>query len=383
MLGHIDRGVREHLATGAELERLRELARALPSFDLDPRQVSDAGMLGVGALAPLQGFMGAADYAAVLASGRLQGGQPFTIPVVLRVHDDDVERLRGASQVALRSAGKPIAILEVADIFRTDPAVEAANVYGTDDVAHPGVHLLQSGGRWAIGGPVTALARPSTGFDEYDLTPLEVRRLIAERGWRTTVGFQTRNPVHRAHEYLQKVALENIDGLLLHPLVGETKSDDIPADVRMACYEALLDGLLPQAARPARHQPGVDAVRGPQGGGVPRPDPAQLRLHPLHRRPRPRRAWAATTTPTPPIASSTSTGPDELGIEILRFEHAFYCRACGGMASTRTCPHPSSEHAVLSGTRVRELLARGEPLPVEFSRPEVAELLREATKNVA
>ena len=177
VLGHIGRGVREHLATGEELERLREVARALPSFDLDPRQVSDAGMLGVGALAPLQAFMGAADYAAVLASGRLQGGQPFTIPVVLRVHDDDVERLRGASQVALRSAGKPIAVLEVAEIFRTDPAVEAASVYGTDDVAHPGVRLLRSGGQWAIGGPVTALARPSTGFDEYDLTPLEVRRL--------------------------------------------------------------------------------------------------------------------------------------------------------------------------------------------------------------
>jgi len=381
-LGHIGRGVREHLATGAELDRLRELARALPSFDLDPRQVSDAGMLGVGALAPLQGFMGAADYAAVLASGRLQGGQPFTIPVVLRVHDDDVERLRGASQAALRSAGKPIAILEVADIFRTDPAVEAASVYGTDDVAHPGVHLLQSGGRWAIGGPVTALARPSTGFDEYDLTPLEVRSLIAERGWRTTVGFQTRNPVHRAHEYLQKVALENIDGLLLHPLVGETKSDDIPADVRMACYEALLDGYYPKQRVLLATNPAWMRYAGPK----------EAVFHALIRR-----NYGCTHfivgRDHAGVGSYYDTyaahrifdeyGADELGIEILRFEHAFYCRACGGMASTRTCPHPSSEHAVLSGTRVRELLARGEPLPVEFSRPEVAELLREATKDVA
>jgi sulfate adenylyltransferase/3'-phosphoadenosine 5'-phosphosulfate synthase len=382
VLGHITRGVRERLAVGAGLDQLREESRTLPSLDLDPRQTSDAGMLGVGALAPLQGFMGAADYAAVVAGGRLQGGQPFTIPVVLRLHDLTMERLRGASRVALRSAGKPIAILEVTDVYTTDPATEALSVYGTDDGAHPGVRLLESSGRWAIGGPVTALERPSTGFPDYDLTPLEVRRLIAERGWQTTVGFQTRNPVHRAHEYLQKVALENIDGLLLHPLVGETKSDDIPADVRMACYEALLDGYYPKQRVLLATNPAWMRYAGPK----------EAVFHALIRR-----NYGCTHfivgRDHAGVGSYYDTyaahrifdeyGPDELGIEILRFEHAFYCRACGGMASTRTCPHPASDHAVLSGTRVRELLALGEPLPAEFSRPEVAALLRDATEAVA
>jgi sulfate adenylyltransferase/3'-phosphoadenosine 5'-phosphosulfate synthase len=382
VLGHISRAVRERVASGAELEQLQEQARTLPSLDLDPRQTSDAGMLGIGALAPLHGFMGAADYAAVLAGGRLQGGQPFTIPVVLRLHDITMERLRGASRVALRSAGRPIAVMDVTDVYRTDPRREASSIYGTDDEAHPGVRLLGTSGAWAIGGPVTALEPPSTGFPEYDLTPLEVRRIIAERGWQTTVGFQTRNPVHRAHEYLQKVALENIDGLLLHPLVGETKSDDIPADVRMACYEALLDSYYPKQRVLLATNPAWMRYAGPK----------EAVFHALIRR-----NYGCThfivgrdhagvgsyydTYAAHRIFEEYSS--DELGIEILRFEHAFYCRACGGMASTRTCPHPTSDHAVLSGTRVRELLALGEPLPAEFSRPEVAALLRDATEKVA
>jgi len=339
-------------------------------------------MLGIGALAPLRGFMDAADYAAVLSAGRLQGGQPFTIPVVLRIQDAIKEQLSGVSRVALRAAGRPVAVMDVTDLYLTDPAREASAVYGTDDEAHPGVRLLGTSGKWAIGGPVTALERPSTGFPEYDLTPLEVRRIIAERGWQTTVGFQTRNPVHRAHEYLQKVALENIDGLLLHPLVGETKSDDIPADVRMACYEALLDGYYPKQRVLLATNPAWMRYAGPK----------EAVFHALIRR-----NYGCTHfivgRDHAGVGSYYDTyaahrifdeyGADELGIEILRFEHAFYCRACGGMASTRTCPHPASEHAVLSGTRVRELLARGEPLPVEFSRPEVAALLREATEDVA
>ena len=202
-------------------------------------------MLGIGALSPLPGFMAPADYATVIgaaAAGRATIHDPGgAAPQGRRCRPATPHVAGGAAR-----DGVPVAILDITDVYRTDPASEAWNVYGTDDSAHPGVHLLKSSGDWAIGGPVTALARPSTGFPGYDLTPLEVRSMIAERGWQTTVGFQTRNPVHRAHEYLQKVALENLDGLLLHPLVGETKSDDIPADVRMACYEALLDGYYPK-----------------------------------------------------------------------------------------------------------------------------------------
>jgi sulfate adenylyltransferase/3'-phosphoadenosine 5'-phosphosulfate synthase len=373
-LGHIWRGVRPRLALGAETEALREAARSLPVLEVGPHETADALMLGTGAFSPLPGFMGAADYAAVIGSGRLAGGQPFPIPVVLRLDDEAAGRARGASRVALRHQGEVIAVVDVEDVYATDPGREALSVYATDDTAHPGVRLLQASGGWGLGGRVTALRRPDTGFPEHDLTPLEVRAAKAERGWATMVGFQTRNPVHRAHEYLQKVALENLDGLLLHPLVGETKSDDIPAATRMACYEELLAGYYPKERVLLATNPAWMRYAGPK----------EAVFHALIRR-----NYGCTHF----IVGRDHAGvgnyydtyaahrifdeytPEELGIEILRFEHTFWCRTCGGMASTRTCPHPASEHAVLSGTRVRELLAQGQPLPVEFTRPEIAAIL--------
>jgi sulfate adenylyltransferase/3'-phosphoadenosine 5'-phosphosulfate synthase len=376
-LGHIWRGVRPRLLEGEEGVALRAEAATLPVVEVGPHEAADALMLGTGALSPLPGFMTASDYRAVVGSGRLSGGQPFPIPVVLRLDDEGVERIRGKTRVALRHEGEVIAVVDVEDVYRTDPETEALSVYGTGDDAHPGVRLLRAAGRWAVGGGVTALRRPETGFPGYDLTPLEVRKAKAEREWATMVGFQTRNPVHRAHEYLQKVALENIDGLLLHPLVGETKSDDIPAATRMACYEELLAGYFPAERVLLATNPAWMRYAGPK----------EAVFHALIRR-----NYGCTHF----IVGRDHAGvgnyydtyaaqrifdqyePGELGIEILRFEHSFWCRACGGMASTRTCPHAAEQRSVLSGTRVRELLAQGEPLPAEFTRPEIAELLREA-----
>jgi len=373
-LGHIWRGVRPRLRTGAEAGALREQARSLPVLEVGPHETADALMLGTGAFSPLPGFMGAAGYAEVLASGRLPGGHPFPIPVVLRLDEEGAGRARGASRVALRHQGEVVAVVDVEDVYPTDPGREALSVYATDDTAHPGVRLLQASGPWALGGQVTALRRPDTGFPTYDLTPLEVRAAKAERGWATMVGFQTRNPVHRAHEYLQKVALENLDGLLLHPLVGETKSDDIPAATRMACYEELLAGYFPAERVLLATNPAWMRYAGPK----------EAVFHALIRR-----NYGCTHF----IVGRDHAGignyydtyaaqrifdeytPAELGIEILRFEHAFWCRRCGQMASTRTCPHPAADHAVLSGTRVRELLSLGQPLPAEFTRPEIAEIL--------
>jgi sulfate adenylyltransferase/3'-phosphoadenosine 5'-phosphosulfate synthase len=376
-LGHIWREVRPRLLEGEEGVVLRAEAATLPVVEVGPHEAADALMLGTGALSPLPGFMTASDYRAVVGSGRLSGGQPFPIPVVLRLDDEGVQRIRGKTRVALRHEGEVMAVVDVEDVYRTDPEAEALSVYGTGDDGHPGVRLLRAAGRWAVGGGVTALRRPETGFPGYDLTPLEVRKAKAEREWATMVGFQTRNPVHRAHEYLQKVALENIDGLLLHPLVGETKSDDIPAATRMACYEELLAGYFPAERVLLATNPAWMRYAGPK----------EAVFHALIRR-----NYGCTHF----IVGRDHAGvgnyydtyaaqrifdqyePGELGIEILRFEHSFWCRACGGMASTRTCPHAAEQRSVLSGTRVRELLAQGEPLPAEFTRPEIAELLREA-----
>jgi sulfate adenylyltransferase/3'-phosphoadenosine 5'-phosphosulfate synthase len=376
-LGYLSREVQDRLPSEEELLELRAEARRLPRLQVGPRELSDVFMLSAGALSPLDGFIGREDYESIIANGRLAGGAPFTIPIVLRT-----DEVPNAGRVGLFMGDKPIGILEAAEAYEADPSREALAVYGTEDEAHPGVRVLKDSGRWAIGGTVTALARPSSGFPEFDLTPAQVRDVKAQRGWKTMVGFQTRNPVHRAHEYLQKVALEIVDGLLLHPLVGETKSDDIPAAVRMRCYEELLAGYYPADRVLLATNPAWMRYAGPK----------EAVFHAIVRR-----NYGCTHF----IVGRDHAGvgsyydtyaahrifdeytPGELGIEILRFEHTFYCTACGGMASTRTCPHPKELHKTLSGTAVRKLLEEGADLPPEFTRPEVARVLLDANKEEA
>jgi sulfate adenylyltransferase/3'-phosphoadenosine 5'-phosphosulfate synthase len=376
-LGYLPRQVVERLPMGAELEALRAEARGLPRLQVGQRELSDLFMLAAGALAPLDSFMGRDDYASVLESGRLAGGDPFTIPIVLRV-----AKVPSTSRLGLFIEDRPVGILDVADAYETDHLREAKAVYGTEDEAHPGVRVLNDSGRWALSGDVIALARPSSGFPEFDLTPTEVRAVKAQRGWKTMVGFQTRNPVHRAHEYLTKVALEIVDGLLLHPLVGETKGDDIPASVRMRCYQELLDGYYPADRTLLSTNPAWMRYAGPK----------EAVFHAIVRR-----NYGCTHF----IVGRDHAGvgnyydtyaahrifdqytPAELGVEILRFEHTFYCSACGGMASTRTCPHPKEQHVTLSGTAVRKLLQEGRDLPIEFTRPEVARILIAAAQEEA
>jgi len=375
--GLLRRQFAERLASDEESADLRAQARSLPRLQVGPRELADVFMLAAGALSPLDGYMGREDYESVIARGRLAGGEPFTIPIVLRA-----EQAPPADRVGLFIGDRPVGILDVAEAYEADRAVEANAVYGTGDGAHPGVRVLQESGRWAVSGHVISLARPASGFPEHDLTPLQVRAVKARRGWRTMVGFQTRNPVHRAHEYLQKVALESIDGLLLHPLVGETKSDDIPADVRMRCYEELLAGYYPADRVLLATNPAWMRYAGPK----------EAVFHAIVRR-----NYGCTHF----IVGRDHAGvgnyydtyaahrifdeyePGELGIEVLRFEHTFYCSACGGMASRRTCPHPKELHQTLSGTAVRQLLAEGRDLPPEFTRPEVARVLLDATKEEA
>jgi 3'-phosphoadenosine 5'-phosphosulfate synthase len=372
-LGHLPRQVSERLPADGELTELRSLARALPRLQVGQRELADVFMLAAGALAPLDAFVGRDDYESILARGRLANGAPFTIPIVLRAAQPPT-----AARLGLFIGERPIAILDVHDAYEADPIAEALAVYGTDDEAHPGVSVLKSTGRWAVAGDVVALARPSSGFPEFDLTPHQVREVKTQRGWKTMVGFQTRNPVHRAHEYLQKVALESIDGLLLHPLVGETKSDDIPAALRMRCYEELLAGYFPRYRVLLATNPSWMRYAGPK----------EAVFHAIVRR-----NYGCTHfivgRDHAGVGSYYDTyaahrvfddyAPEELGIDILRFEHTFYCTACGGMASTRTCPHPQELHRTLSGTAVRKLLEQGQDLPPEFTRPEVARVLLDAS----
>jgi len=368
-------------------EDRREAARAeaahLPKVAVNARETSDLELLTVGALSPLTGFVGEDDYVAVLETMHLSNGLAWSIPVTLSLTDDDVKRIGAGGSVALlRSEGAdPIAIVDVAEVFKRDLQKEALGVFGTEDLEHPGVQALHDAGDFCLAGTVRALALPEhDDFLPYRLTPAQTRAAFAERGWRTVVGFQTRNPIHRAHEYLQKCALEIVDGLLVHPLVGATKGDDVPADVRMRCYEALFEGYYPKDRAMVSVFPAAMRYAGPR----------EAIWHAICRK-----NYGCTHF----IVGRDHAGvgsyygtydaqrifeefePGELGIAPLMFEHSFWCNACEGMASPKTCPHGEAERVSLSGTKVREMLRAGERPPPEFSRPEVADILIDAMRE--
>jgi sulfate adenylyltransferase len=368
-------------------EDRREATRAeadhLPKLVVNARELSDLEMLAVGALSPLTGFLAEADYVSVLETMHLSSGLAWAIPVTLSLTDDDVKRIGAGNSVALlpRDGGDPIAVVDIAEVFKRDRHKEALGVFATEDLDHPGVQALHDAGDFCLAGTVRALALPEhDDFVAYRLTPAQTRTAFAERGWRTVVGFQTRNPIHRAHEYLQKCALEIVDGLLVHPLVGATKDDDVPAGVRMRCYEALFEGYYPKDRAMVSVFPAAMRYAGPR----------EAIWHAICRK-----NYGCTHF----IVGRDHAGvgsyygtydaqrifeefePGELGITPLMFEHSFWCNACEGMASPKTCPHGEGSRVSLSGTRVREMLRAGERPPAEFSRPEVADILIEAMRE--
>lgn len=352
----------------------------MPRVTLSARQRADLDLIAVGAMSPLEGFMDRATYESVITDMRLPSGLAWSIPITLAVPDAQLDDIGDADEVELvDDRGNFLGTMAVADRYPTDPRREATLVYGTDDPGHPGVASLYAHGTTNLGGPVRVASRlpldPAAA--PHLLDPAHARALFDERGWSSVVGFQTRNPIHRAHEYITKVALETVDGLFLHPLVGETKSDDIPADVRMRCYRVLIDLYYP----PARVQLGVLPAAMRYAG------PREAVLHAVMRQ-----NYGCTHF----IVGRDHAGvgdyygtydahrvfdditKDELGIRPLFFEHAFWCKLTGGMATTKTSPSSAEDRVFLSGTKVREMLGRGEIPPVEFTRPEVAEVLIEA-----
>jgi sulfate adenylyltransferase len=353
-------------------------ASPLPSLRLTAAEAADLRALATGAYSPLVGFMGAKQHQAVCESMRLPDGTLWPIPICLGVPEE--LRIDGG-QLLLRDAdGELLGVLEVEEVFQRDRGLEAELVYGTTDPAHPGVARVLGAPSLAVAGPVQAVVAPMDGpVGARALTPTQTRAAFQARGWATVVGFQTRNPVHRAHEYLMKCALETVDGLLLHPLVGPTKEGDVPAEVRMRAYEAVL-GYFP-ADRVL-----LGALVAPMRYAGPR----EAVLHALVRKNygcthfivgRDHAGVGSYYGTFEAQELIASLAEDELGITPLRFDNAFYCRRCLAMATGKTCPHPEEDHVALSGTQVRAMLAAGQLPPAEFSRPEVAGLLIDAYQS--
>ncbi len=362
-----------------EAEReLREEAKGLCTLTLTGRELNDLALIGMGACSPLTGFMTRKDYEPVVTSMRLANALPWSIPVVLAVDKEEAPSL-GTRAALYDGEGNLRGIIEVEDVFEFDKLREARNVYRTDDEKHPGVAALFERKNVLVGGPVRLL--PSER-DPESLSPSETRAEFERRGWNTIVGFQTRNPVHRAHEYIQKCALEVVDGLLLHPLVGETKGDDIPADVRMRCYRTLLENYYPADRVLLSTLPAAMRYAGPREAIF----HAMIRknygcTHFIVGRDHAGVGSYYGTYDAQKIFSEFD--PGELGIMPLKFENSFYCRRCQQMGSKKTCNHDPENHVSLSGTKVREMLRAGELPPPEFSRPEVAQILIEASREPA
>ncbi|HHW08411.1 MAG TPA: sulfate adenylyltransferase [Firmicutes bacterium] len=367
----------DRMLTGEALAEAKVRVAHLPKVYLTQQQESDLEMIATGAYSPLTGFMEQSAYLSVVEEMRLPDGLLWSLPITLAVDKETASALTLGKEIALcRSDGRALAIMQVNEIFTYDKGREARLVYGTEDTAHPGVAALFRQGELLLGGPIWLLERPGVDplFAKYYHTPLELRRIFQSRGWRSVVAFQTRNPVHRAHEYLQKCALEMLDGLLLHPLIGATKADDVPAATRLLAYEAVLQHYYPSERVQLSLFPAAMRYAGPR----------EAVFHAICRK-----NYGCThfivgrdhagvgnyygTYAAQELISSFS--PAELGIIPLLFENAFYCRICGGMATPKTCPHEERFHISLSGTKVRRLLEEGQTPPPECTRPEVAQVL--------
>jgi sulfate adenylyltransferase len=358
--------------TGARPDDLE----GLETLTLTARELSDLDMLASGALSPLEGFMGREDYERVVEDMRLANGLVWALPVCLAID----EAPKGDRAALADTAGRVLAVMDVEEVYAYDAEREAEHCFRTTDAAHPGVARLFGQKPRYLAGRVTVFERTEPAFAELARDPAGTRAEFAERGWKRVVGFQTRNPIHRAHEYLTKSALEMVDGLLIHPLVGETKSDDVPAETRVRCYEVLVDRYYPSDRVVVSAFPAAMRYAGPR----------EAIWHAICRK-----NYGCSHF----IVGRDHAGvgdyygtydaqlifdefePHELDIEPMFFEHAFFCRTCGQMATPKTCPHGGDDHVFLSGTKVRELLAAGELPPAEFSRPEVAEVLIQAYRS--
>jgi len=354
-----------------------ELDATLTTITLSRRSQSDLEMIATGACSPLTGFMSQQDYSSVVEEMRLANGSVWSIPITLPISAEQVSNLKGVEEATLSTESDGvIGKIQISDIYKPDKGREAEKVYLATDDKHPGVAALLSGGKYYVAGDIEVYQLPEhKHFGEYRMSPRQLRAVIEEKGWKSVVAFQTRNPIHRAHEYITKCALEMVDGLIIHPIVGETKSDDIPADVRMACYEAIIEHYYPHRHTILSVYPASMRYAGPR----------EAIFHALTRK-----NYGCThfivgrdhagvgsyygTYDAQKIFENFNR--EELGIEPMFFEHAFYCKRTNSMATTKTSRAMDHEKVFLSGTKVREMLIAGVDLPEEFTRPEVSDILK-------
>lgn len=362
--------------------QLRQQAASLPVITLTAKQACDLEMIAIGAFSPLTGFMGKADFESVCKTMHLttHGGIVWPIPITLAVKDDVKAKIKVGGKAALKhSDGTLMAVIHIEEIYEHDKVLEIPNVFRTEDAAHPGAKAVMEEGDWCVAGPIDVITvtpekEPGEQFTEYRLAPAATREAFTARNWRTVAAFQTRNPIHRAHEYLTKCALEMTDGLLIHPLVGETKPGDIPADVRMDCYKVLVEKYYNKARTMLSVMPAAMRYAGPR----------EAVLHSLVRQ-----NYGVSHF----IVGRDHAGvgnyygtydaqrifdefePGEIKINILKFENTFYCKKTKGMASDKTTNSAPEDRVFLAGTKVREMLKQGLRPPEEFSRPEVADVL--------
>jgi sulfate adenylyltransferase len=355
-----------------------ELARAktLTQVKVSSREAGDIIMLGIGGFTPLDGFMTHADWQGVCDGMKMTSGLFWPIPVTLSTDD---ESIKAGADIALvdGASGEILATMKVSEKYSIDKAHECMQVYKTADAAHPGVKMVMEQGKYNLAGPIKVL---STGgfkekYGEQFMTPAETRAMFEKLGWKRIAAFQTRNPMHRSHEYLAKIAIETMDGVLVHSLLGNLKPGDIPADVRSEAISVLVDNYFAPNTVIQAGYPLDMRYAGPR----------EALLHALFRQ---NYGCSHLIVGRDHAGVGDYYGPfdaqhifDEipagsLETQNMNIDWTFWCNKCGGMASQRTCPHTKDDRILLSGTKVRAMLSEGQDLPVEFSRPEVAKVLQ-------
>lgn len=374
------------LVVGKERVEEMERAKRMPHVKLSTRETSDLIMMAIGAFSPLTGFMGEGDYSRVVEEMRLADGTLWPIPITLSVTKEEADSFKSGTEIALidDESDEMMGIITAEEIFSYDKKSEARQVYKTEDPAHPGVAKVYDQQDILLSGPVKVFSEgpyPETFGDHYG-RPATTRAIFEEKGWITIAAFQTRNPIHRSHEYCTKIALEVCDGILIHPLVGKLKADDIPADIRMKCYEVLLQNYYPKDRVVLKVYPMEMRYGGPR----------EAILHAIFRQNygcshlivgRDHAGVGNYYGPFDAQMIFDEINEEDLHLRPLKIDWTFWCYKCDGMASMKTCPHSQQDRVLISGTKLREMLANGQMPPKEFSRPEVVEILMDYYKNLS